>query len=203
MKSSIKAIITLTLITLVAGVLLGYVYDLTKAPIERQQEIAKQNAYMSVFPNAAGFSEDNSIDVSSAGEVLTSAGFDTERIDEIMVAADANGNKLGYVMSVTTAKGYGGDITISMGVTNDGLLNGVEILSISETAGLGMKATTEEFKGQFANKKVAQFSFTKTGASQDYEIDALSGATITTTAFVDAVNAGLTYINSIGGAVNE
>ena len=203
MKGSIKAIITLTLITVVAGVLLGYVYDLTKAPIERQQEIAKQNAYMSVFSNADSFVEDAAIDVQTSGEVLSAAGFNTERIDEIMVATDSAGNKLGYVMSVTTAKGYGGDITISMGVTNDGVLNGVEILTISETAGLGMKATSDDFKNQFANKKVAQFTFTKTGAVQDYEIDALSGATITTTAFVDAVNAGLTYIKSIGGAVNE
>ena len=72
-----------------------------------------------------------------------------------------------------------------------------QILSISETAGLGMKADTDDFKGRFSNKKVAQFNYTKSGATAEYEIDALSGATITTNAMVNAVNAGLSYAKSL------
>ena len=74
-----------------------------------------------------------------------------------------------------------------MGIQDDGTLNGISILSISETAGLGMRATTDDFKNQFKDKNVEKFTYTKTGATSDDEIDALSGSTITT----NGVNAGL------------
>ena len=64
-------------------------------------------------------------------------------------------------------------------------------LSISETAGLGMKATTDSFKDQFKDKNVEKFTYTKTGATSDDQIDAISGATITTNAMTNGVNAGL------------
>ena len=199
MKNSIKAVLTLTIITVVAGMLLGYVYELTKDPIAIKAQEAKMNAYKAVFPSAADFKEDSGISTDAAGQVLADNGYNDETIDECLLAVDQSGNTLGHVMTVTTAQGYGGDITISMGVSSDGTLNGIEILSISETAGLGMKADTPEFKNSFAGKKVARFNYTKTGASADYEIDALSGATITTNAMVSAVNAGLAYADSLGG----
>ena len=87
-----------------------------------------------------------------------------------------------------------------MGIDNEGTVKGIEILKISETAGLGMKAKESRFKDQFAEKKVAQFSYTKTGASADFEIDAISGATITTKAVTNAVNAGLAFYGNLGGA---
>ena len=65
------------------------------------------------------------------------------------------------------------------------------ILSIGETAGLGMRANTDAFKDQFKDKNVDKFEYTKTGATADDKIDALSGATITTNAMTNGVNAGL------------
>ena len=56
---------------------------------------------------------------------------------------------------------------------------------------LGMRATTDDFKNQFRDKNVEKFTYTKTGATSDDEIDALSGATITTNAMTNGVNAGL------------
>ncbi|MFQ6804098.1 MAG: FMN-binding protein [Lachnospiraceae bacterium] len=106
-------------------------------------------------------------------------------------ALDDEGQRLGYAITVLTTAGYGGEIQFSMGVSLDGTVNGISFLSISETAGLGMKADTEEFRGQFAQKQVEAFTYTKNGASEEDEIDAISGATITTSAVTDAVNAGL------------
>ena len=199
MKENIRSLITLTLITLIAGILLGYVYELTKEPIAAKTLETKLNAYHKVFPEAADFKEDAGINYDTARSVLDAAGYPDETIDECLVAVDSAGSILGYVMSVTTGEGYGGDIKVSMGVGIDGVLKGIEILSISETAGLGMKADTEEFKGRFSGKNVSKFSYTKSGASADYEIDALSGATITTNAMVNAVNAGREYARSLGG----
>ncbi|MBR5407398.1 MAG: RnfABCDGE type electron transport complex subunit G [Lachnospiraceae bacterium] len=203
MKNAVKSVVTLTLITVVAGLLLGYVYELTKDPIAAKELEAKYNAYRAVFPAAADFKASDKIDIASSKDVLNGSGLYKESIDECLTAVDASGKALGYVLTVTTSEGYGGDITISMGISLDGVLNGIEILSISETAGLGMKADTAEFKGQFKDKKVSQFNYTKSGASAEYEVDAISGATITTNAMVNAVNAGLVYTGSLAGGQDE
>ncbi len=121
-------------------------------------------------------------------------------MDNAMEAKDASGNVLGYVLTMTSHEGYGGDITFTMGIQSDGTLNGISILSISETAGLGMKAEAV-LKPQFANKKVSNFTYTKSGATMDSQIDAISGATITTNAVTTAVNAGLyLFETQLGGS---
>ena len=122
---------------------------------------------------------------------LDEAGYTQDSIQEVTEALDDEGQRLGYAITVLTTAGYGGEIQFSMGVSLDGTVNGISFLSISETAGLGMKADTEEFRGQFAQKQVEAFTYTKNGASEEDEIDAISGATITTSAVTDAVNAGL------------
>ncbi len=196
MNKMVKDILILTVITVVAGFLLGFFYDITKEPIQIQEEQTKQEAYRSVFAEASTFDAESSEiteALSRAASDIEAAGYAKETIEEALAARDEAGNILGYVFTVTSHEGYGGDITISMGVKLDGTVTGVEILSISETAGLGMKADEPSFKEQFANKAVAKFSYTKTGASTDYEIDALSGATITTNAMVNAVDAGLAF----------
>ena len=200
MNKSVKNVLCLTLITLVAGLALGYVYDLTKDPIAQMEENTKLEAYRSVFPEAAGFEDiaDDTVKASTAG-----TGSDNGcEVDSAVTAKDGSGNDIGYVINVTTHEGYGGDISISMGVDNNGTVKGVEILKISETAGLGMKAKESKFKDQFAGKAVSQFTYTKTGATADFEIDAISGATITTTAVTNAVNTGLAFYGSLGGGGN-
>ncbi|MCR4739279.1 MAG: RnfABCDGE type electron transport complex subunit G [Lachnospiraceae bacterium] len=199
MKENIKAVLTLTIITVIAGTLLGYVYELTKDPIAAQKEASKQAAYKSVFGEAASFEPYEGYSESDMRSLLDQSGFSDEAVTEVLNAKDSSGNILGHVLNIRTMEGYGGEIDISMGVTNEGMLNGMEILSISETAGLGMKADTDEFKDQFKGKTISQFAYSKTGAEKDYEIDALSGATITTNACVNAVNAGLVYCQNIAG----
>ena len=115
-----------------------------------------------------------------------------------MEAKDASGELMGYVITVTTKEGYGGDIRFSIGVRLDGTVNGISILSISETAGLGMQAEAV-LKPQFAGKNVEKFAYTKNGAAADNEIDAISGATITTNAVTNGVNAGLYYFQTVLG----
>ena len=194
MNTILKNTISITVITLVAGLALGVVQDITAGPIATQQEKSKEEAYKTVFEDADTF------EVYSADDGLATAladnGFTAQTIDEIMVAQDSSGETLGYAFTVTDSEGYGGDIQFAMGVQNDGTLNGISILSISETAGLGMKANTDSFKDQFKNKKVEKFSYTKTGATSDDQIDAISGASFTSRAVTGAVNAALAYFHS-------
>ena len=201
MNTILKNTISITVITLVAGLALGVVQDITAGPIATQQEKSKEEAYKTVFEDADKF------EIYSADDGLTSYlsdnGFTAQTIDEIMVAEDASGETLGYAFTVTDSEGYGGDIQFAMGVQNDGTLNGISILSISETAGLGMKATTDSFKDQFKDKKVEKFTYTKTGATSDDQIDAISGATITTNAMTNGVNAGLCAFRYVEGGAES
>lgn len=192
MKNTIlKDTLALVLITLVAGAALGGVYTITADPIAHQNQLAKDEAYKAVFADADTFEVIIDQEDAQLEAYLDENGYPAQTINEVVQAMDSSGSPLGYAITVTTSEGYGGDIQFAMGVKDDQTLNGISILSISETAGLGMKADTDEFKGQFADKNVEAFQYTKNGASADNEIDALSGATITTNAVVNGVNAGL------------
>ncbi|HIX28584.1 MAG TPA: RnfABCDGE type electron transport complex subunit G [Candidatus Blautia stercoravium] len=187
----IKDTLILTLITLVAGGLLGMVYEVTKEPIAQQAEKEKQEAYKAVFEDADSFEVCVEADDADLAAYLAENGFEAQTVNEVMEAKDASGETIGYALNMTTSEGYGGDISFSMGVKLDGTLNGISILDINETAGLGMNATKDEFKGQFAGKQVEAFEVTKSGAASDNEINAISGATITSKAITGGVNAGL------------
>lgn len=192
MKDMIKDAMILFLITVISGALLGIVYDVTKDPIAEQQLIAKQEACKNVFEGADSF-EVISLDGNLSSENLTAAvkdkGYDVE-INEVSIAKDASGNQLGYVLNITDHEGYGGDITFTLGITDEGVINGISFLNISETAGLGMRAD-EVLRPQFADKKAMEFVVCKTGSATDADIDAISGATITSKAVVNGVNAGV------------
>lgn len=189
----IKDALALTLITLVAGVALGGVYEITKDPIAKQEAQAKAEAYEQVFTDAAAFEEVEMDDtlIQTIRDQLDQEGYKAQSIEEVMRAEDQSGETLGYAFTVVTSEGYGGDIQFSMGVQNDGTLNGISILSIGETAGLGMNADTPAFQDQFVGKQVEKLQYTKNGATQDDEINAISGATVTTNAMTNGVNAGL------------
>lgn len=189
----IKDALALTLITLVAGVALGGVYEITKDPIARQEAQAKAEAYEQVFTDAAAFEAVEMDDTltKTIRDQLDQEGYKAQSIEEVMRAEDQSGETLGYAFTVVTSEGYGGDIQFSMGVQNDGTLNGISILSIGETAGLGMNADTPAFQDQFVGKQVEKLQYTKNGATQDDEINAISGATVTTNAMTNGVNAGL------------
>lgn len=199
-------------ITLVAGILLGFVHELTKEPIAYQQELKIQKACGAVFSDAASFEavalpgQDSSLTESdtvgsSEQNGSTANGFAMEELNMegaeigmVYRALAENGEVLGYVINTTGKEGYGGDIELMLGIRMDGTLNGVSILSISETPGLGMRAG-EVLVPQFAGRQVSSFTYVKTGAVTEDQIDAISGATITTAAFTQAVNAGLSYFN--------
>lgn len=189
----IKDALALTLITLVAGVTLGGVYEITKDPIAKQEAQAKAEAYEQVFTDAAAFEAVEMDDTltKTIRDQLDQEGYKAQSIEEVMRAEDQSGETLGYAFTVVTSEGYGGDIQFSMGVQNDGTLNGISILSIGETAGLGMNADTPAFKDQFVGKQVEKLQYTKNGATQDDEINAISGATVTTNAMTNGINAGL------------
>ena len=187
----VKDTLAITLITLVAGLALGGIQGITAEPIAQQRQLAKEEAYKAVFSDADSFETIVEAEDPEIEAYLDESGYPSQTINEVVQALDASGSPIGYAFTVTTSEGYGGDIQFAMGVKDDNTMNGISILTIAETAGLGMKADTDEFKSQFADKNVEKFEYTKNGATEDSQIDALSGATITTNAMVNGVNAGL------------
>lgn len=208
MKNMLKDTVMLFAITLIAGLLLGVVYEVTKEPIATQKIKKKNEACQEVFADAATFNpmevvviekqeepDKEQADAASGATVSASGNGD---VDAVYEALSANGERLGYVLEVTTHEGYNGDIQFSMGIRLDGTVNGISLLSISETPGLGMQAEAV-LKPQFAGKKASFFESTKVGAVTETQIDAISGATITTNAVVDGANTGLSYFQKVLG----
>lgn len=201
MKQMIKDAVVLFVITLVAGLMLGGIYQITKEPIARQEKLAKEAASKEVFANADSFEAIDVVEVKASD--YENANISGAAVNEVLKALSKDGELLGYVITVSSQEGYGGTIQFSMGVALDGTVNGISILSISETAGLGMNAE-KVLKPQFAGVNTDTFTYTKTGSTRAGELDAISGATITTKAFTNAANAGLYYYNNVlGGGNNE
>ena len=199
----------LCVITLCCGLLVAFFHELTAGPIAANEQAQKQKAYQSIFAEGESFDAEPAVlsgeEAGTYGQQIlaeSDRSYGNMTVDEIVEVKDAGGSFVGYIVSVTSGDGYGGDISISVGVDAKGSISGVEILSISETAGLGMKAKEESFRSQYTGKNVEAFTVTKMGAVSDDEIDALSGATITSRAMTNSVNAALAVANALleGGA---
>lgn len=173
MRESIKLPLTLTLIAVVAGLILGLTNYLTKEPIRMVHELALKSAREELFENCE-FNEITDVTLPKGNDNVG------------MVYEAFKGDKLqGHIVTLDKI-GYGGAITINVGVTTEGVITGVIVGSNSETPGLGAKASDEKFSGQFREKKSVKL--VKGPASGDDEISAISAATITSQALVDGAN---------------
>lgn len=181
MAKIIRLGVTLFLITVITGVILGGVHTMTLEPIRQAKEREKMEALAATLPAAKDF---------KAVEISGKPDF----IKEIN-AGTADGKLMGYNVTVSS-KGYGGMIEMVVGISADGELMGIKILSHSETPGLGARAPEPAFSGQFKDKKADTLSIVKTAPATASEIEAISGATITSTAVVKGVNQAIDFWKS-------
>ncbi len=194
-RSMLKDAGILFAITLLAGLMLGFVYEVTKEPIALQEQKAIQEACQAVFAEDANlglvFHEENYVPDPVKQTEFAQMGVE---IGETVYAAVSQGGMLcGYVVEAISKEGYGGNIVLYVGVKTDGTVSGVSILEIAETPGLGMNAESVLIP-QFKDVKADVFTYTKAGSTTDSEIDAISGATITTEAVVNAVNGAVRVV---------
>ena len=184
-KRIVHDALILTAFTLVLGFILALVQGITAEPIDKANKAAAQKAYQAVFSDAKSF-EKYDYDADEADKLVSDAGY-KDTIDDIETALDSNKETLGYVITVTAKDGSQGSITFSVGIKNDGTVNGYSITSISETP----------------NKKVDKFDVVKTTPSKDDEIEAITGSTITSKAMANGCNAAITYFqNKLQGGAN-
>ena len=170
-KKAIRLGGTLFAVTAVTGFILG-----TDIAIKRAELEAKNVALRNVMPAAVNF---------ESVETVTD-----DFVTDVQKGSD-NSGVVGYCLSVSS-KGYGGIVNFIVGITSDGTVKAINILNHSETPGLGAKATEPEFYEQFNDKK-APLNLVKGAAGADNEISAISGATITSTAVTNGVNAAFEY----------
>lgn len=192
-----KDALILFMITLIAGACLGGVYEITKEPIALAKQAEKDAAYLKVLPIAARFESDDLTELLvQANSDIAGMGFGKVTVDKVVSGVDAAGTLVGYVATVTSKDGYAGVITLSVGMESDGTVIGIEFLTIEETIGFGMNAQDTDWREKFFGKNVEEFIITKSVATTDQEIDAISGATITSKAVTGAVNGAVYFIKN-------
>lgn len=175
LKEVLVPTVSLFLICTIVTLLLAVTNSVTKPQIEKLQIETANKTKAAVLSVADSFSDEKTVDLNGTTYTYFE-GYDKDQ------------NVVGYVFT-TSAKGYGGDIVTMVGMNSDGTVSGMDFLSISETAGLGMNADSDDFKNQFVGKS-GEIGVNKNAPAEN-EIQALTGATITSKAVTEAVNIAL------------
>ncbi len=191
MKEIVKLSLKLFIITLVAGILLGGTYFITKDPIAEQQTQEATLARQKVL-SAQSFEE---YDISKIA-----ADKDYANITSVYIGKDAGGKTVGATIQMT-AKGFKPGIVLTIGIKTDGTVSGVNVGSNEETPGLGAKAALPDFYEQYAGKAAdGSLKVIKSGTAGAGDIMAIAGATVTSKGITSAVNtAAGCYLKYIKG----
>ena len=186
-KDMFKLGLNLLIISAVAALLLALTNSVTASTIAQRNEQANAEARKLVLESAQDFEEVKDVKTDNSKGV---------KVSEIYEAKDASGNTVGYTLKVLPS-GYGGTIELIVGIDSaKGQVSGINVVSNSETAGLGAKSTDPEFSDQYKGKPLEELSVLKNGTPGDTEIKAISGATITSTAVTNGVDAAIEVYNN-------
>jgi electron transport complex protein RnfG len=182
MRNILRLVVVLTTICVAAAISLALVYDATKEPIAQSLREEKLQAIRAVLPDY-----DNQPDQQVQSIILGKDKRGREQKVEFYIAT-RQGKWVGTAFA-SPAKGFGGKMLVMLGVTPDKKLNRIKILSHRETPGLGAKVERTKFVDQFGGKSLAEgeLKVKKDGG----EIDAVTGATISSRAVCRAVSEGL------------
>jgi electron transport complex protein RnfG len=176
-----------------SALILSLVESATRAPIAEQRRLQMVKALKAVLPEI-----DNQPDTDS---VTLAAGTNAKGkpVERTFYRGRQQGALVGVAFKVIAPDGYSGNIEIMAGVDPQGTVTGIEILSSSETPGLGARISEPAFKGQFAGKSLdnADWRVKKDGGS----FDQITGATISPRAVVKALKEGLEFFKQHRDAI--
>jgi electron transport complex protein RnfG len=178
-KELIMPPLVLTIICLVVTAALVFTYQFTKPYIEAATAAAANAARSEVFPGEFTFEEQDS------------AALNMEGLVDLYLAKDAAGNEVGCVITAA-AKGFNGLVNVMVGIDSEGAITGVKLMDHGETPGLGTKTGEPDFTSQFQGKTVDSLN----------EVVSISGATITSTAFRNAVDIAMAAYQAVAGGAN-
>ncbi len=178
-------VVVLFLITFITALLLGFVNQVTAPQIEKNNEATRATAMAELIPDAEP--------VQAEPAEVPSPDKDTPAIQNIY-EMQKDGETVGYCMEVLPS-GFGGTLTVVVGINTDGTVAGAKVTSHAETPGLGAKAQADPtWIPQFAGKPAdGSLAVTKDGG----DIVPITGATITSRAVTKAVNTAASYVQSL------
>lgn len=187
MRDIIKPAITLCAICIVVSLSLAFTYSATRGKIVERETMAAEAARKEVLKAAESFEKLENINEANS----------TNSIVKEIYKGIQGGKTVGYVVAAEP-KGYGGAIGLSIGIDTEGKLLGIKIGNHTETPGLGTKAAEPAFKSQLTDiLPKAPLTVVKGKKTKPEEIEAISGATITSKAVVDAAQAALDAVSEI------
>lgn len=178
MNHPLKLGAILFLLTAICVGILGGVNQITK-PIIEKNEVTTEEATMRRL-------------ITAAEDFEPVAPVEEGIIKKIAIAKQGS-QAVGYVLRAEP-NGYGGAIKLLIGMDQNGIVEGISILEHSETPGFGANADKDYFKNQFTSK-IAPLKVSTNASSED-EIQAITGATITSSAITDAVNTAVEYVSN-------
>lgn len=186
-KKYLRDLVPLVVICLIAALLLASFNLLTKGPISENTLRAAQETRARMLPAAVSFEETELKEDSN--------------MDSCYQGLDAAGEPVGYVIQ-TTVNGYGGEVVVTMGLDNDNVITGVDVggENFSETPGLGALAKEPKFTEQFIGKKVPLKLVKGNEPRGEDTVDAISGATRTSSAVNGGINLAGKYIVDLSGS---
>ena len=201
MKNIVAITLKLLVITIVAAAALGAVNYVTEGPIADQMAAQALEARQTAFPDAANFEAlydpDTLPDVTLASVLgQDDVPEDYGIIQTLYTAMDADGNAIGIAAGVVT-KGFNSGLHLTVGISADGTIQGVIMGDNTETAGLGSKASEPSFQQQYIGK-TSPLGVVKASPG-DSDIQAITGATITTKGITDAVNTVSEFYAALAG----
>lgn len=168
----INMVVVLTVVTALAGLALGSVYNLTKEPIEIAKQAKLNKAIEAVLP---------AFDKIQEMKVQEANGSDSLKF----YIATKDSVVIGTAVETYTMKGFSGLVKLMVGFLPDGSIQNISVLEHKETPGLGTKMSTPKFKDQFMGIQPATFNLKVKKDKGD--VDAITAATISSRAFCDAV----------------
>lgn len=177
MKEILKLVAALTIISSAAGLLLAYTNKVTAAPIAAARQKETTAALKAVLPD---FDNDPGVCTCQVQEDGRTWTFHVAR---------TSGQFSGTAFETVSSKGYGGEIAVMVGITATGTVERIHILSQHETPGLGTKVAEEPFKRQFEDRPVEGTVWAVKKDNGNF--DAVTGATISSRAVLEAVRNGL------------
>lgn len=177
--------LTLTIITVIAGVALASVYSVTKAPIDAAQQAKKDQAIAKVLPGFKGELKDCKYLIEGDKDSIT------------VHLAYQDGELVGAAVETYTGKAFSGRFDIMVGINAEGNISGTSVLKHSETPGLGAKIEDSEsnFIKQFEAKNPETFSLKVKKDGGD--VDAITAATISSRAYCDAIERAFIAYNNV------
>lgn len=189
----VKLAVILFVITALSGLILAFSHNLTKDIIAQalEKEISGPEVANIVVPGSSIIVE---LEDQALVEKIKS---ENEKFENLRVCKDDSGNVLGYAITTKSPiKGYSGDIELIVGISLEGKVSGIKVVSHNETVGLGANIEKDSFKNQYIGKSTDNNIVLTKSEPNENEVQSIGGATFSSKSFTSAVNNAIDIFNN-------